>query len=93
MSVIKQDFKTLKAKYKKLNAIPYVNGEENEDYWKARKRFTLFLKQFLDSDTKLELLTTRQLLYFIGLCNTYKPLEPWQMMRDFAMINDRIIGE
>lgn len=86
---LKKDFRQIVRQAKIVQELGQAEGAiDSKEYWDKRERLKCKLKSFLDCD--FSVLTGKQMITFLSLCNTYRPREPWQMMRDIGMLDDKI---
>lgn len=68
--------KKLRAQYKALQLISYVNGAPNKEYWQAHEAFQEALRGFLVTCTNLYALNKPDLFLLIAWVNTFRPIAP-----------------
>jgi len=64
----------------------------SEKYYEEEGLFKLMLKDLLNRDDLLAL-SKVNLIHFLSLLSTYRPIEPWQILLKFSMAHDQLIKD
>ena len=82
---------TIHNAHKNLHLMPMNNDDQKNHYYKQREIFADDLKDaWKKFECVLHKMSSREIVFLLSLCSTYRPFEPWQILNHISMLNDEL---